>query len=380
MGAWYAAPTRMLTANLSGRTLRQIVHVHVGGEQIRLRLSNRYGDGPVTLHALSVGQVLNGPLVRAGARPVLFQGQATLTLEPGQEVLSDPVALRVEAQSNLAITFFLERGELLTGHSTAQRASYVSNIGDYTALTPEATFFAYPLLTPSWWLISGIDVLPASPLNAVVAFGSSVTDGFGSTPELARSWPDYLARRLRDAGGTRVMSVLNAGISGNQLLSSEMPLLMGSEMPQFLFGEAGMRRLAWDVLEQPGATDLILHIGSNDLRADVASETLIEAFQQVVQRARATYRRVFGTTILPGGYLRTQAEQRRRFNRWILEQGRQCFDAVFDFATPLRRSPEDESVLNPAYDSGDGIHPNDQGYQRMAAAVDIRQLTGSPQR
>ena len=97
------------------------------------------------------------------------------------------------------------------------------------------------------------------------------------------------------------------------------------------------------------------------------------------KRARSTYRRVFGTTILPGGYLPEQVEQRQLVNNWMREQGRNVFDAVFDFATPLC-SPENESLLNPAYDSGDGIHPNDEGYRLMAAAVDISQLTGSPGR
>ena len=135
-------------------------------------------------------------------------------------------------------------------------------------------------------------------------------------------------------------------------------------MPRFLLGEAGSQRLAWDVLEQPGATDLIVHIGSNDLRLGVPRESMIQGFQQVVAQTRKRYQKIFGTTILPGGYPPEH-------------EGSQYFDAVFDFATPLH-SPEDEARLNPAYDSGDGIHPNDEGYQLMAAAVDITQLTGSP--
>ncbi len=379
VGAWYAAPARTVSAHLSGRTLRQIVHLHAGGEQLRLRLSNRYGDAPVALASISVGQVLQGPIVSSGARAVHFAGQATVTLEPGQEVISDPVALRVEAFSDLAITFLLAQGESLTAHWTAQQTSYISGIGDVTALPAEAAFFVYPLQTTSWWLITGIDVLPSLPLNAVVAFGSSTTDGAGSTPNANRRWPDYLALRLRDAGGTRFMSVINAGLSGNQLTSSEIPPGWGTGIPPFLFGEAGSRRLTWDVLEQPGATDLIVHIGSNDLRFGVSGARLIEALQQVVRQARQTYRRVFGTTILPGGYPPSQAEQRHLVNSWLLEQGRQWFDAVFDFATPLA-SPDDKAVLHPTYDSGDGVHPNDEGYRLMAEAVDISQLTGSPGR
>lgn len=379
VGAWYAAPAQMLAANLSGRTFRQIVHLHAGGEQIRLRLSNRYGDAPVTLRSVSVGQVLSGLVVRPGKRDVLFEGQATVTLGPGQEITSDPVALRVEALTNLAVTFFLAQGESITGHVSAQQTSYVTGMGDYTAAPAEVAFVVYPLMTSSWWLMTGIDVLPTSSLNAVVAFGSSTTDGFGSTLNANRRWPDYLAQRLLDAGGTRIMSVLNAGIGGNQLTTSEVPQLAEMGMPRLLFGEAGIQRFAWDVMTQPGATDLIVHIGSNDLRFGVVGESLIQGFQQLVQQARTRYQKVFGTTILPGGYTPEQAAQRQIVNSWIREQGNQWFDAIFDFATPLR-SPEDEAMLNPAYDSGDGIHPNDEGYRLMAEAVDINQLTGSPDR
>ncbi|WP_220198240.1 GDSL-type esterase/lipase family protein [Ktedonospora formicarum] len=374
--AWYAAPSRVFSAHLSGRTLRQILHLHAGGEQLRLHLSNRYGEEAVTLSSISVGKVLQGAVLSLGECDVSFEGRSTIRLEPGQEMVSDPVPLRVEAFSDLAITFFLAQGEGTTAHWGALQTSYVSGIGNATTVPAETAFFAYPLLTTSWWLLSGVDVLPAIPLNAVVTFGSSTTDGAGSTPNVNRRWPDELARRLRDAGGTRFMSVINAGLSGNQLTSSEIPQAGGMKMPPFLLGEAGSQRFAWDVMEQSGATDLIINIGANDLRFGISGDRVIEGLQQIVTQARTRYKKIFGTTILPGGYLPSQVKQRRRVNAWMCEEGSRWFDAVFDFAMPLA-SPDDEAVLHPAYDSGDGIHPNDEGYRMMAQAVDLSTLTGS---
>jgi len=191
------------------------------------------------------------------------------------------VTLNVEAFSALAITFFLAQGDSLTGHLFAQQTSYISGMTDKAFISPEIAFLAYPLQTNSWYLITGVDVIPSTLLNAVVAFGSSTTDGVGSTPNTNRRWPDYLAHRLKEAGGTQYMSVINAGLSRNQLTSSELPQLANTGATSYLVGESGQQRLAWDVETQPGATDLIIHIGSNDLRTGVKVATLIEALQQV---------------------------------------------------------------------------------------------------
>lgn len=236
--------------------------------------------------------------------------------------------VNVEAFSTLAITFFLTQGDSITGHPMAQQTSYISATKDAAWIHAELVFLAYPLLMNSWWLIIGVDVITTTPLNAVVAFGSSTTDGVGLSPSTNRLWPDYFAHRPREAGGTQCMSVINAGLSGNQLTGSELLQIANSGAPSFLMGEAGQQRLAWDVEAQPGATDLIIHIGSNDLRAGVEAVALIEALQQVVQHARKTYQQVFGTTILSGGCTIKQAEQRRLVNNWMLEHGNQWFDAV----------------------------------------------------
>lgn len=377
VAGWYAPPQRMLPAGLAGRRLRQLIHLNAGGQAIRLRLSNRYGNIPVTLTGVSVAKSIHGPLIGEYSVQLMFGGQTDLVLDPGAERTSDPVSMVVEAFSVLAVSFYLKEGDALTGHMVSSQTSYITS-ADITQFPTELAFMEYPLSTHSWWLITGMDVLPSRPINAVVAFGSSTTDGAGSTPDTNGRWPDYLARRLKGAGGLQYMAVVNAGLSGNQLTSSENESLVqngGFKMPKFVLGEAGVVRYNWDLASQPGATDLILNIGSNDLRAGVQAVTIIEGYKQIVENARRGYKRVFGSTILPGGYTLAQNEQRKLVNDWISEQETQLFDAVFDMASPLRDSTDD-AKLNPAYDSGDGIHPNNLGYKTMADAIDITELSG----
>ncbi|KZM28285.1 uncharacterized protein EKO05_0002731 [Ascochyta rabiei] len=380
VAAWFAPPSRMLSMGLVGRKLRQIVRVHASGQAVRLRLSNRYGDEPITLADVSVATSVHGPMVGKKSAQVLFNRQTQVILEPGSETISDPVPIEVEAFDAVAISFHLVKGEALTGHLVASQTSYVSSPEVAMKLPAELAFVEYPMMTNSWWLITGLDVMPMTPLNAVVAFGSSTTDGAGSTTNTNGRWPDYLAYRLKEAGGTQYMAVINAGLSGNQLTSSESVglrnLPAGTRLPNFMFGDSGLRRYEWDVAPQSGATDLIIHIGSNDLRADVPAAKIIEAYKQVVLSARKTYKRVFGTTILPGGFSTEQSRQRQNINDWMLEDGKQLFDSVFDLGTPLR-AETDHAKLNPAYDSGDGIHPNNAGYKVMADAIDINKLSGN---
>jgi lysophospholipase L1-like esterase len=377
VAGWYAPPQRMLSAGLAGRQLRQLIHLNAGGQAIRLRLSNRYGNEPVTLTGVSVAKSIQGPLVGGHSVQLKFGGQTDLVLDPGAERTSDPVSMNVEAFTDLAITFRLKEGDAQTGHMISSQTSYISSAATLQFPT-ELAFMEYPLSTNSWWLVTGIDVLPSKPMNAVVAFGSSTTDGAGSTPNTNGRWPDYLARRLKEAGELRYMAVVNAGLSGNQLTSSENENLdQDSEfkMPKFVLGEAGLLRYNWDLASQSGATDLILHIGSNDLRAGVLAVTIVEGYKQIVESARRGYKKVFGTTILPGGYTPAQNERRKIINDWMSEKGNHLFDAVFDMASPLR-ALTDDAKLDPAYDSGDGIHPNNLGYKRMADAIDIAKLSG----
>ena len=378
---------------MGGRTIRQIVHVHAGGQQLRLRVSNRYGNKPISLTSISVGRVLRGSKVRE-ISAVTFRGEQTVTLPAGQEeATSDPITTDsssvVDAFTNLAITFYLYPlpGDTasVTGHPEALQTSYVSAPSPPPPAAAAAVDFSS--VTRSWWLITGVDILPvpsSSTPSAIVALGSSTTDGVGSSINANKRWPDCLARRLRrqSRDGNRFLSVLNAGLSGNQLTRDFGSGASNATLPvRFPFGEAGKTRLAWDVLAQPGLSAFIIHLGSNDLRTGVPASALIQAYIDLSHRVRSSSSgpvRVFGTTVLPGAYTPEQARERRLFNTWMLQQSTHSdyFHGVFDLSTPLQH-PANDALIHPLYDSGDGMHPNDDGYRLIANAVDIGLLAGT---
>ncbi len=283
------------------------------------------------LASMTVGRSLFGLWQEAPVQPVLFQGQERISIAAGSEVVSDLINLPVEAFSNLVISFMVAEGDIATGHLIASQNSYVSTPGGKPASAlPAATelFPAYPLLTTAWWVLTGVEVLPEKPTGVIVALGDSTTDGAFSTVDANRRYPDYLARRLAAGGKAGFPSVLNAGISWNELLT----------------------------------------------RNNAQAPAIIDGLQHLATLARTHHLRIFGSTILPGSYTPEQAVQWRSVNTWLREEGRQWFDGIFDFAAALRH-PEDETRLDPSFNSGDDIHPNDAGYQRMAESVDLAQLT-----
>jgi hypothetical protein len=182
VAAWYAPPCRMVSAGLAGRRLRQIVRVHASGQELRLHLSNRYGNEPVTLASISVAKSIQGPVVGEDSAQVTFEGLTDVVLEPGAEKNSDPVSIDVEAFSSLAISFDLVQGEAQTGHLFASQTSFISAKKAEVTVPTGFTFMEYPLMTSSWWLIAGLHVVPSAPVNVLVAFGSSTTDGLDLPP------------------------------------------------------------------------------------------------------------------------------------------------------------------------------------------------------
>ncbi len=368
VGTWSGAPQRPYDEGRSAdgfrdQTLRMTVHTSIGGPQVRVRLSNRFGDRTVRFQDVHVGIRASGSaLVEGTNRPVTFRGSTRVDAAAGREVVSDPMALMVGADQDIAVSVYLPTA---TGPATWHRLPRSTNYmapGNRTTRTDGSGF---PDRTRSWFFVSGVDVLAAAAAGAVVALGDSITDGHSSTVGAERTWPDALADRLKVRGG-RPLGVLNQGISGNRLLTSRP-----------CCGQSALRRLERDVLTRPGVETVILLEGVNDIMLGTADgpvtvAQITEGYEEVIRRAHERGLRVVGATLTPfGGHSRSTfgAERKRQaVNAWIRTSG--AFDAVVDADAAVRDS-DDPRQLRPSYDSGDHLHPSDAGYAAIAAAVDL---------
>jgi lysophospholipase L1-like esterase len=365
-GAPAAAPTPAPLPTFNNQTLRQIVHTSVGGDRLRVTLSNAFGTAPLEIGAASVAlRGTEATIVERSAKRLTFSGNPSFTIPPGGVVLSDPVELQVAPLTDLAIDLYLP-GEmpgpssLYTMHTGANQTNYISSSGNHAGMA------ALPIMTTSgsWFLLARVDVTSTAPTAVVVAFGDSITDGTRSTANANNRWPNQLARRLAaDKDGARV-AVVNAGIAGNRVLSDGA-------------GVNALARFDRDVLLQPGVTHVVVLEGTNDIgfagrNPSPSAADLIAGHRQLIERAHARGLRIVGATLLPfegAAYWTSEGEAKRAaLNQWIRTS--RAYDAVIDFDAVIR-DPAAPTKFLPQYDSGDHLHPNDAGYQAMGSAVDL---------
>ena len=356
------------------RTLREIVHTTLGGDSVRVRLSNEYGDRPLVIGDARVALHAVGANAIAGSdRALTFGGRATVTIGAGAAVVSDPIAYRVPALADLVVSLYLpDSARTSTRHLLGLQTNYVSGPGDVAA----AAAFAPDTTLDMWVFLTGVDVTNPLAAGAIVAIGNSITDGYQSTPNANHRWPDDLAQRLLMTPGAPVMSVVNAGISGNRVLNPGA-------------GPSALARFGRDVLLQPGVRDVIVMEGINDIgRANhsrnpddsVSAEQIIFGLSQLAQRAHERGLTVLGATLTPfegsGDYYSPASEAKRQaVNAWIRTGG--AFDGVIDFDA-VTRDPSHPARFLPAYDSGDHLHPGDAGYRAMAESVDLGLFRATP--
>ncbi len=365
-----ATPGTLAAAGFDDQTVRDIIFSSVGGDPIRLELTNVFGASPLRVGHVTVAVAGPGAAVQPGTmHPVTYHGSASFQIPAGGQVLSDPVAMRVGPLQDLAVSVYLPgRTGAATFHADAQQVNWVSAAGDHAA-DSDAGEFTIPTL--SWYYISDLIVQSSDADGTVVALGDSITDGVGSTAGADARWPNDLARRL-DALAGRTLAVADEGIGGNRVL-------IGARC----CGASAEARFGRDALDQPGVRDIIVLEGINDIGyslGDVSAARIIAGYQRLIAQAHARALRIFGATLLPfqgaGSYTAAGEATREAVNTWIRTSG--AFDGVIDFDAVMR-DPADPLRLNPAYDSGDHLHPDDTGYQAMADAISLQMLLpGSP--
>lgn len=369
VGTWATAPQpiqpgdRPPAPGLTGNTLRQVISASIGGQRLRIQLSNAYGSSELTLTQARVA--------RAGVRDAIepprgvaltFGGAPSLTIPAGEARFSDPFEFPLAPGGRLSLSIqFGHVPEVVTGHAGSRTTSYL-RAGDATS----APSLPGASTTDHWYFLAALDVLKTAPARAIVTLGDSLTDGRGSTTDGNDRWPDLLARRLRERESTRDVAVLNMGIGGNALSQGGL-------------GATARERFERDVLEQRGVCWVILLAGVNDIAARdctrVADE-LIATYQELVDAAHARGILVAGVPLLPFGgseYDRPWRELARQVvGDWIRASG--SFDTVFDLELAVR-DPIHPTALQHRYDGGDHLHLNPAGYAAMADAIDLDVFT-----
>jgi lysophospholipase L1-like esterase len=355
-------------------TIRNVVHTSVGGSAARIKLSNLYGTRPLVIsHAtLALAAAPSNPTAASGTmRRLTFGNRPSVTIPAGGAITSDAVRLNVpHAADLLATTYSPTRSGPVTYHPYARQTSYVAR-GNRSL---DAAGTAFTQQSPYWRYLTGVDVWSNESQGAVAVLGDSITDGITSSPGANRRWTDFLAERLRTERGAPRLSVLNGGISGNRALVDGTLFSPNN-------GPSGMSRMNRDALSQTGVKAVVVELGLNDIVKPPRQrdpQRIVNGLRDLVRQAHARGLKVIGGTLTPFGGHRGDQPHLNVIRQAVNDQIRagKVFDAVVDFDAALR-DPAHPNRLRPAYDSGDHLHPSDNGFRAMAHALDLRMLKGS---
>ncbi|TMU83471.1 SGNH/GDSL hydrolase family protein [Bacillus sp. BHET2] len=365
VGIWTASMQAPLDDGTShkefnNQTIRMIVHPHVDGKKVRLRVSNTFSNEPLAIEEVHVAISKNAADIEPDTdHQVKFGGKSTVTIPPGERKYSDSISIEMSGNKGLAVSLYVKgKSGPVTWHPVSMQTTYISGGNDVS----NSDSSAFNKREEAWFWLDGVDIIAdPSVKGSVVVMGSSIANGNHSTVNANHRWTDYLAKRLKQENTG--MTVLNAGISANHLINNP---------PEN--GDNALARLERDVFNQSGVKSLILHQGLNDIRhhPEYDADKIIERMKQIIDSTHDQGLTIYGGTLTPfkgSGMFTSQGEEtRQEVNHWIRTSGE--FDGVIDFDKAMR-NPDEPSRYLTKYDSGDHLHPNDAGYKRMAETVDL---------
>jgi lysophospholipase L1-like esterase len=378
VASWTAAPHAPIgtegwaaAARYDNVTLTQVIRVSEGGEQLRVHLSNRYGQAPLKIGAARIALIdAEGREVPGSGRTLTFSGEAEAVIPRGSPFISDPIALKVPDLARMKVELYLpEDTGPCTCHLTGVDELAVSPPGNFVGKAFEPASKAQHRA-----FLSVVEVLSPDSPGTIVTYGDSITDGMGATPGANRRWPDVLAYRLQAAG--KEWAVANQAISGNRVLSPGM-------------GEAVLARFDEDVLSLPNVKYMIVFVGVNDIgnrfgperqgipglnldQPEIDVPQMIAGYKQLIVRAHAKGIKVIGSPIGPykgAGYWTEKGEAARQaVNEWILTSG--AFDAIVRLDTAFA-DPADPAKMRDGYHMGDFLHGSDAGLKAVAESIPL---------
>ena len=371
--AWGTSQQGLAAAPLTNTTLRLNARVTIAGDAVRIRLDNSYGKSPVRIGRAYVGIRARGSVLVAGSnKAVLFNGSETTTIPAGGSVRSDAIAMDVLAMQDLAVSVYLPDADVqVSQHTGAMTTSYAAG-GDHAAVDGGEPFKATLTTMP---LLKAIDVSSRTAPGAIVAFGDSITDGTCSTLDAHDRWEDWLSVRLALNGvkpGAH-KAVVNEGIGGNTLTSE------GLQPPPD--STPGLERFERDVMSHQGVTDVILFMGTNDIRRGASAAQVIDAMTRMAAAVKSRRMKVFAATIIPRhnvppagtntGWNDDKTAIRREVNEWIRLRAK--LDGVLDFDAAVRDPANGDLIFAPY--NCDGIHPTPRGYYEMGKSLPLNLFT-----
>lgn len=372
VGTWATAPQTVVRSFMpynncmTNRSVRQVVKVSIGGNVIRLKLSNIYSMQPVEIRSIYIAHAKDSFAIDAKTAQYFKFGNSYKTVIPaGKQIVSDALKFNLRNLERVAITInYTSAPEVPTVHMGSRTTSYIMK-----GVTNAHSNFAKAFRENHWYNISGIDVYTMSNnMSAIAIIGNSITDGKCSTDNAQNRWPDVMSEMLQLKHKITNQGVLNLGIGNNRVT------VPGG------FGALAKERFDRDILMQNGVKKVIIFEGVNDIGAarsgssETVARQIIESIQGMVKKAKARKMKVYLGTITPfkgaGYYTHFHEAARLYVNDWIRSQARNV-DGILDFAK-LLQDPNDDRRMKREYASNDWLHPNPTGYKAMGIyAADI---------